>query len=146
MLHLGFCYETRRRGYYVDGHEKKATVEYWWDFCQRYLLLERQMFRRIQVSLDEAETLQAFGKVTSGSGFTYTDELTGNAMVEYHVDTCKEFMIKMNKESAFGGNVSVRSNPEKRPLIVFEHDDCIVKQYSLTHKSWNGPQQMTALE
>jgi hypothetical protein len=28
MLQLGFCYETRRKGYYVDGHEKKATVQY----------------------------------------------------------------------------------------------------------------------
>ncbi len=44
MLHLGFRYETRRKGYYVDGHEKKATVEYRWDFCKRYLLLESQMF------------------------------------------------------------------------------------------------------
>jgi hypothetical protein len=33
MLQLGFQYETRRKGYYVDGHEKKATVEYRWDFC-----------------------------------------------------------------------------------------------------------------
>ena len=103
------------------------------------------MFRRIQVSLDEAEMLQAFGKVTSGSGFTYTDELTGNAMVEYHVDTCKEFMNKMNKESVFGGNVSVRSNPEKRPLIVFGQDECFVKQYFFTHKSWNGPNREQAL-
>ncbi|KAI2513547.1 hypothetical protein MHU86_687 [Fragilaria crotonensis] len=87
--------------------------------------------------------LQALGKVTAGSGFTYTDELTGNTMVEYHVDTCKEFMHQMNK--AFGGNVSVRSNPEKRPLIVFGQDECIVKQYSFTHKSWNRPNREQAL-
>jgi hypothetical protein len=60
-------------------------------------------------------------------------------MVEYHVDTCKEFMNQINKERAFGGNVSVRSNPEKRPLIVFGQDECIVNQYYFTHKSWNGP-------
>jgi alpha-amylase/alpha-mannosidase (GH57 family) len=107
MLQLGFCYEMRRKGYYVDGHEKKATVDYRWDFCERYLLLERQMFRWIQVSLEEAEKLQALGKVTKGSGHMYTDERTGNTMVEYHVDTCKEFMEKMNKESEFGGNLSV---------------------------------------
>ena len=145
MLLLGFRYETRRKGYYVDGHEKKATVEYRWDFCERYLLLERQMFRWIQVSLEEAEKLQELGRVAQGSGYTYIDERTGNTMVEYHVDTCKEFMDQMNKESAFGGNVSVRSNTGKRPLIVFGQDECIVKQYSFTHKSWNGPNREQAL-
>ena len=69
MLKLGFRYETRRKGYYVDGHERKATVQYRWDFYNRYLLLERRMFRWIQaVSLEEAERLQALGKVTKGSG------------------------------------------------------------------------------
>jgi hypothetical protein len=28
MLLLGFHHETRRKGYYVDGHERKATIEY----------------------------------------------------------------------------------------------------------------------
>jgi hypothetical protein len=118
MLQLGFRHETRRKGYYVDGHEKKATVEYRWDFCERYLLLERQMFRWIQIPVEEAERLQALGKVTKGSGFMYTEEHTGKTMVEYHVDTCKEFMEKMNKESEFGGNLSVRFDPEKRRLVV----------------------------
>jgi hypothetical protein len=145
MLHLGFRHETRRKGYYVDGHEKKATVDYRWDFCERYLLLERQMFRWIQVSFEEAEKLQVLGKVTKGSGYVYTKELTGKTMVEYHVDTCKEFMEKMNKESEFGGNISVRSNPNKKPLIVFGQDECIVKQYSFTQKSWNGPNREQAL-
>jgi hypothetical protein len=40
MLQLGFRYKTWRKGYYVDGHERKATVQYWWDFCEHYLLLE----------------------------------------------------------------------------------------------------------
>ena len=145
MLQLGFRHETRRKGYYVDGHEKKATVEYRWDFCERYLLLERQMLRWIQIPVEEAERLQALGKVTKGSGFMYTEEHTGKTMVEYHVDTCKEIMEKMNKESEFGGNLSVRFDPEKRPLVVFGQDECIVKQYLFTQKSWNGPNGETAL-
>jgi hypothetical protein len=28
MLLLRFCHETRRKGYYVNGHERKATIEY----------------------------------------------------------------------------------------------------------------------
>ncbi|KAI2504135.1 hypothetical protein MHU86_10335 [Fragilaria crotonensis] len=147
MLKLGFRYETRRKGYYVDGHERKATVQYRWDFCDRYLSLERRMFRWIQVSLEEAEKLQALGKVTKGSGYKYTDELTGKAMVEYHVDTCRGFMDCMNEQtSIFGGNLSVRMNPDERPVISFGQDECIVKQYySFTNKSWTGPNREQAL-
>lgn len=58
----------------------------------------------IQVILEEAKMLQALGKVTMGSGFTYMDKLTGNTMIEYHVDdTRKEFITKINKESALVG-------------------------------------------
>lgn len=57
-----------------------------------------------QVCMDKAEKLQALRKVTMGSGFMYTtDKLTStsNTMVKYHyVNTSKEFMNKMNKESA----------------------------------------------
>jgi hypothetical protein len=107
MLLLGFHHETRRKGYYVDGHEKKATIEYRWDFCERYLSLEKQMFCWIQMPVKEAERLQALGKVTKGSGYEYIDELTGEPMVEYHVNACKEFMERKNNESEFGGDLSV---------------------------------------
>ena len=145
MLKLGFRYEIRRKGYYVDGHERKATVQYRWDFCDRYLSLERRMFRWIQVSLEEAERLQALGEVTKGSGYKYTDKRTGKAMVEYHVDTCRGFMDCMNKQTIFGGNLSVRMNPDERPVISFGQDECIVKQYSFTNKSWTGPNREQAL-
>ena len=54
-------------------------------------------------------------------------------------------MDQMNKENAFGGKTSERSNPEEHPLIVFGQDKCIVKQYSLTNKSWTGPNRKQAL-
>jgi hypothetical protein len=34
MVCLGFKYEIRRKGYYVDGHEKPATIEYHRQFCR----------------------------------------------------------------------------------------------------------------
>jgi hypothetical protein len=40
--------------------------------------------------MEEAKTLEALGKVTNGSGFMYTEELTGKTMVEYHIDTSVE--------------------------------------------------------
>jgi hypothetical protein len=66
-------------------------------------------------------------------------------MVEYHVDACKEFMERKNNESEFGGDLSVQRDQSKRPLIVFGQNECIVKQYLFTQKSWNGPNGETAL-
>jgi len=40
MHQLGFCYETQKKGYYVDGHEKPTTVAYQWEFTKRYLEYE----------------------------------------------------------------------------------------------------------
>ena len=43
-LHLlGFKYELRKKSYYVDGHEKPATIQYRHDFCKRYLGYEQRM-------------------------------------------------------------------------------------------------------
>ena len=41
---LGFKYEQRKKGYYVDGHEKPATVEYRKLFVKCYLAQEHQVF------------------------------------------------------------------------------------------------------
>ena len=66
-------------------------------------------------------------------------------MVKYHVDTCQGFMDCMNKQTIFGGNLSVQINPDERPVISFGQDKCIVKQYSFTNKSWTGPNREQAL-
>jgi hypothetical protein len=29
-----FWYASRKKGYYVDGHEKCATIQYQWEFCK----------------------------------------------------------------------------------------------------------------
>ena len=66
-------------------------------------------------------------------------------MVEYHVDSCSEFQEKMNRETTFGGNLSVRKQENERPLLMFGHDEAIFKQFLLTRKSWCGPNGETVL-
>jgi hypothetical protein len=145
MLRIGFKHETRRKGYFVDGHEKKATIEYRWSFCDRYLVMERKMYLWIQVPVEEANMLKEEKKAAKQSGYHYMDKLTGNEMVEFHVDTCRTFMDQMNKETTFGGNLSVRMLPCERPVIVMGQDECIVKQYSFTRKEWIGPEGEQAI-
>jgi hypothetical protein len=51
MQKLGFKYEPRRKGYFVDGHEKLATVDYRKQFVMRYLSYEPQAHCRIHILL-----------------------------------------------------------------------------------------------
>jgi hypothetical protein len=141
MKLLGFTYSARRKNYYVDGHEKPATIEYRHKFCERYLQNELRTHRWIQVEKKKAEYLLEKGVVAKDSGYYYfTDD--NQAMVEFHVDDSPEFP-KMLKHLPFKGMLSVRK-PPGRPLIIFGHDECIFKQYLMTNKSWKGPNGETA--
>jgi hypothetical protein len=51
----------------------------------------------------------------------------------------------MNKETNFGGKLSVRLQEQERPLLMFGHDEAIFKQYLLTKKAWSGPNGETVL-
>ena len=103
------------------------------------------MFRWIQIALEEAALLEEQGMIPRQSRFHYKDESTGIDMVKYHVDACKVFLEKMKQETEFGGNLSVRFPDNNKPLIVFGHDECIFKQYTLTKKSWVGPNGKSVL-
>ena len=69
MKHLGFKYEAQKKGYYVDGHENPATVEYRWSFVQHYLNYEWRMFCWIQIPLSEAVKQEEDGKVSKHTGY-----------------------------------------------------------------------------
>ena len=134
MIRLGFRYAARKKGYYVDGHEKPATVQYRWDFCKRYLTYEQRMHRWTQVTLAEAVVLEENGDVAKGSGYK-----RGN-IVEYHVDTVNPNKLK---ETAFGGDLSIQFPIGAKPLIIFGHDECIFKQFTMAGKQWYGPNKET---
>jgi hypothetical protein len=143
LILLGFKYEPRRKGYYVDGHEKVETVTYRNKYIHRYLQSERRMFRWIQVTADKSEELESGGLVTKNSGYKYTTN-DGTVMVEYHVDSCKEFQEKCDRETCFGGYLSVRLGTD-RPLLSLGHDEAIFKQYTLTKSAWVAPDGSTVL-
>jgi hypothetical protein len=41
-------------------------------------------------------------------------------MVEYHVDSYKEFQERMNEETKFGGKLSMKMNKEEKPFIYLD--------------------------
>jgi hypothetical protein len=64
-------------------------------------------------------------------------------MVEYRVDCCHLFSDRMNKGTLFSGRLSVHKDPQEKALIMFGHDKCIFKQYTMSTKSWAGPNKET---
>jgi hypothetical protein len=90
MKCLGFKYEVRRKGYYIDGHKKPTTIEYRKQFVARYLTYERRAHRWIQINLNESAALENKGLVPKNSGYRYTSD-KGDETVKYHVNACREF-------------------------------------------------------
>ena len=99
------------------------------------------MHRWIQVPATEANELEKRGEVAEGSGYKYTTN-NGIAMVEYHCDTVKSLKPEWITTS-LGGNLSVRIPPDQKPLIIFGHDECIFKQFTMVNKQWYGPNRET---
>ena len=54
MEKLGFKYKEWKKGYSVDGHERKDTVQYCSKFVEQYLTYEHRMFHWIQIPLEES--------------------------------------------------------------------------------------------
>jgi hypothetical protein len=49
----------------------------------------------------------------------------------------------MNKETKFGGELSMHKDPQEKTLIMFGHNECIFKQHTMSTKSWIGPNSET---
>ena len=76
--------------------------------------------------------------ILPGAGYSYCDRVTGERMVEFHVDCCQAFQ-DLVKDTKFGGNKSVRyKNEQGKMIVMIGHDECIFKQYHFTNKSWVG--------
>jgi hypothetical protein len=78
-------------------------------------------------------------QLPTGAGYRYNHPLTGEKMVEYHVDTHDSFQEKMSNETWLGGRRSVRY-PIGKLLIILGHDEMIKKQFYLLRK--DGQAQM----
>ncbi len=139
MGRLGFKYETRRKTYYVDGHEKPETKKYRKTMVSQYLKSELCMHRWIQLPVIELKALEVELEIKLDTGHEYLDPETNLEMVELHVDAHPSFHEKMNATIKCGGNISVRMPPNNKPLICFGQDECIFKQYLFTGKAWTMP-------
>jgi hypothetical protein len=84
MRLLGFRYDTRRKSFYVDGHEWEDLVVNRTHFCKNYLTeLEPYCCRWIQISTGDAMTLK---DLDIGLGHSYFDIVGNEQRIEFHID------------------------------------------------------------
>jgi hypothetical protein len=79
----------------------------------------------IQIHIHEQEQFDQQGMLAAGSGYHYNDATTWEEMVEFHVDVRDDFQTRMNGMTGFGRCLSVRKDPDKKPLIKIGQDGCI---------------------
>ena len=88
-----------------------------------YLTLEKRIHRYLQ--LPESDVMEYKGKykLIHKCGMKYYDTNKKQVLYEFHVDTCDIFMEKMNKESKYGGYLSVLFRK-----IKVSKEDCKILQ------------------
>jgi hypothetical protein len=97
------------------------------------------MYRWVQLREEVAKKLEEEGDITIGSGYYYTDAVTKEKMVEFHVVASDKVLLLGDIDGDFGGNLSVQFPPGCKPLISFGHDESIYKQFLISLKTWIGP-------
>ncbi len=141
---LGFTYNTQRKGYYVDGHERDDVVASRKAFCETYLTeIEPFCLRWIQVSQHELETTHNI--LNPDFGYQFVDA-NGIAHVEFHVDYCSRHINNDNVLlQCKNPRMSVRAPRGSRPIEIFGQDESVFSQFIFPTKSWIGPNQERGL-
>ena len=134
MRALGMRYDERRKNYYVDGHERDDVVVSRWIFIRKYLQREIQMHRWVQITEKE---MQKLDDNLINVGYHYVHPDTGESMYEFHVDANKSFQT-FSHTTDYGGNLSVRKDPNTKIIFSFGHDEAIFNQYAFSSKCWSG--------
>ena len=143
---LGFKYETRKKHFYVDCHEKPEVTAYrdklW---CPRYFEREIRAHRWVWLTPNEVDKMIKDGELeTDHSGILFTTE-DGQAMVEFHVDSHEDFHALGTKQHDFSGRLSHRFPEGANPVMIFGQDEAIFKQFSSMWKAWSGPGGLKAI-
>ena len=124
-------------------------MKYRIEFIKRYKKFELQSHRWIQLSETDVDLIIKEGCDGEDIGFKkhqgYKYKNGDITMFEFHVDDHSSFPDRVQHHPEFGGDLSVRRNKSKKPLIMFGQDECIFKQYLFGNKQWFLPDGTTAL-
>jgi hypothetical protein len=134
---LGFKYEAKKKGFYVNNNKKPETVVCCHHFIKPYLKDEFRMFRWIHLSLEKVKVMEQNLEIDEGLGYRYQNS-ENKDMFEFHVDQNSSFQDGVST-ALYRGNLSIQIPANVKPLICFGQDKCIFKQFTFTPKAWTAP-------
>ena len=71
MAAIGIKYGTRKKNYYVDGHEREDVVKSRTTYIKKYFCDEQRMYRWVQIPMMEFSELVSYYTLTFSSTFHY---------------------------------------------------------------------------
>ena len=150
LRRICFSYDTRKKSFFVDGHERPNVVFRRNEFCTLYLTkLEPRTHRWIQVTAETVENWKRDNKVSEhdNRGYNYVSVDNKN-MIEFHVDDLDllhEYAATTLGFGSFGGNLSVRKPQGVKPLMIFGQDESVYSQFLLGNRQMVGPEGQRTL-
>ena len=143
MTDLGYSYDENKKCYYTDGHERPDVVKYRNEkFLLQYFKHEIKCYRWVQLSKDDMQKLmEDYDDFPKNACYNYIDTNNNLQMSEFHVDThpCLNTFISTDNLK-YGGNLSVRKNPNDNLLMIIGQDESTYHQFTFSKKQWKGPQ------
>jgi hypothetical protein len=143
MQLLGFKYNTRKKSFYVDGHERDDVVATRSIFCKRYLTdYEPYCKRWVQLSVNDANSIKG---IDINFGYLYHDIVSNEERVEFHVDYWNRMTRDRQKQQVHPlfkekkPATSIRVSSQARPLMIVGQDKSVFAQFLLGSKTWVGP-------
>jgi hypothetical protein len=142
--YLGFLQDKVKKSYYIDGHEHEHQKKQRSEFTQEYLShLEPCSHGWVQMSIEKAESIKSSLPANNqlmATGRKYIDLITGVEWVEFHVDDHDCIQDYANEMyGAYGGNISIRTPADCKPLVIFGQDESIFNRFLFGSKQWVGP-------
>ena len=109
--------------------------------------LELLTYRWVQFSKVEFGALKEQKKVPINlhPKHTYNCNDSNIEMVEFHVDDADYFHEYCNEKYIYGGNLSVRKDNNKKPILLVGQDECIYYEYARSKKQWVSSEGKRAL-
>ena len=135
---LGFDHDSRKKSFYVDGHERADVVMHREIFCTCYLTewWKPRCKRWVHLSVEEAKQRN----LDLTFGYTYHDIIGNEDRLEYHIDYWnKHLMIDGQEQKVIPPTTSIRISSQTRPLMIIGQDESVFAQYLLESKTWVGP-------
>ncbi|KAI2494539.1 hypothetical protein MHU86_19998 [Fragilaria crotonensis] len=137
---LGFSYNTQKKGYYVDGHERSDVIACREQFCSDYLTkLEPRCLRWVQFTASELATTRN-SILNPAFGHSYIDS-EGEMCYEFHVDYCYSFDTANDGNGIMDGKVpsmSIRAPKPSRPIEIYGQDESVFsKSFPAKELGWS---------